>query len=69
MDKREQLKYLQLKYEQLKQQYLHELIEGHSLLIIKDLSFVLHTLTLEIEMLEKELNEIQPAEFANVLLK
>jgi hypothetical protein len=64
VNKRKQLHYLERKYKQLTKQYLRELTDGTSLAIIKDLSFVLHSLEDEIQMLQNDLKKSEPIAYS-----
>jgi hypothetical protein len=54
MNKKEHIQYLRDKYIQLNEQYLHELRQGKSILLLKELSIVIATLAKEINELEEE---------------
>jgi hypothetical protein len=58
VNKREQLHYLERKHRELQKKYFYELTEGSSMDIMKDLSFVLESLSQEIHMLKSDLKAI-----------
>jgi len=52
MDEKQHLEYLRQKYIDLNQQFVNELKDGKSILMLKDLSSVINILLKEIEALE-----------------
>ena len=53
MDEKKHLEYLRQKYIELNQQFVNELKDGKSILMLKDLSNVISTLLKEIEAMER----------------
>jgi hypothetical protein len=57
MSKPEHIQYLREKYIQLNEQYQQELMQGKSIMLLKELSIVITTLAKEISELEEKLHQ------------